>query len=93
MKVKIINHIKELRKDKGMTQTQLADFVGVSKNAISEFERGNYLPALDTALLISKALNTDFQEVFEYNFYTEIDPFESDFDVIQLSLDDGVLML
>lgn len=93
MKVKIINHIKELRKDKGMTQTQLADFVGVSKNAISEFERGNYLPALDTSLLICKALDSEFQVVFEYNFFTEVDPFESDFDVIQLSLDVGLLAL
>lgn len=87
MKVKIINHIKELRKAKGLTQTQLADLVGISKNAISEFERCNYFPALDTAFLISKILDSDVNEVFEVTYYDDSD-IKKDLDFIQLSFDE-----
>ena len=48
--IKIGKHIQKLRKDKEMTQKQLADRLGVTFQAVSKWELGETLP--DTALII-----------------------------------------
>lgn len=43
--------IKEIRKEKGMSQTDLAASVGVNQTAVSQWERGVTMPTLDKAAL------------------------------------------
>ena len=46
--------IKNARTNKNMTQLQLADIVGVSYQAVSNWERGDAIPNIDTLKLLSK---------------------------------------
>lgn len=49
--------IKQARKEKGLTQRQLADKVAVHPNAIGEYERGAVVPSFTTMVKISEALD------------------------------------
>ena len=55
--------IQQLRKDKGMTQKELAEIIGMSDKTISKWESGNSLP--DTSVLVSlcKALDISVNEL------------------------------
>lgn len=50
--------VKEIRKEKGMTQEQLAEAAGFHPTFISNIERGYRVPSLPTAVRISEGLNT-----------------------------------
>ncbi|HLO13197.1 MAG TPA: helix-turn-helix transcriptional regulator [Anaerolineales bacterium] len=58
------NQIKELRSILGMTQAQLAEMVGVARVSIIAIETGRYIPTIETALRISKALNAPVDQIF-----------------------------
>lgn len=58
------NRLRELRTDLGMTQAQLAELVGVARVSIVAIETGRFLPTIETALLISKALKASIEEIF-----------------------------
>lgn len=50
--------LKKLRKDRNLTQQQVADYLGLSKQAISKFEQGiNY--SMETAVAFAKFYNVD----------------------------------
>ena len=49
-----------------MTQQQLADEVGVSRQTIVAIEKGNYSPSLELAFRISRIFKTPLEEVFTY---------------------------
>ncbi len=49
--------IQRTRKERGMTQEQLAEKTDVSSNSISRIERGQLVPALSTLIDICNALN------------------------------------
>jgi len=68
MKNKLIlkNRLKEIRKEKGMSQQELADMVGVSRNTISSLETGQYEPTAKLALILSIALDKNFEEIFYF---------------------------
>src|SRR5699024_6328288 len=50
--------------DKGITQVQLADLVQISERAIQHYEAGTQLPAVDLAIEIATALNTDVTKIW-----------------------------
>ncbi len=50
------NRIKRRRKAAGLTQEALAEQIGLSKNHLSNIERGRYLPTIETMLMICDAL-------------------------------------
>lgn len=54
---KIPERIKELRVDKGMTQKQLADVIGVSEVSMQRFEYGSARPSLDTLVALTDVLS------------------------------------
>lgn len=68
MKNKLIlkNNLKEIRKEKRMSQQELADMVGVSRNTISSLETGQYEPTAKLALILSVALDKKFEDLFYF---------------------------
>lgn len=56
-------YIKRLRIEAGFTQTDLADRIGISRNAISDYERDNYSPTIRAIVYISDYLPIDFEYV------------------------------
>ncbi len=63
----ITNQIRRLRFDHGeMTQQELADQVGVTRQTIIAIEAGKYAPSLPLAFRIARAFNTSVENVFQY---------------------------
>ena len=56
--------IKELLKEKGVTQKELAKRMGISDGAVSQILGGQYSPKLDTLQRIAQALEVDVAELF-----------------------------
>ncbi|WP_066255448.1 helix-turn-helix transcriptional regulator [Neobacillus drentensis] len=67
------NHIRKLRFHYDeMTQQQLADKVGVTRQTIVALEKGNYSPSLELAFRIAHAFNLPLEEVFYYGDNTKL---------------------
>jgi len=60
------NHLKEIRTERKMSQSDLAELVGVSRNTISSIETGQFCPTAKLALIICVALDKKFEEVFYF---------------------------
>ena len=60
------NRIKEVRMEKGLSQAELAEMVGVSRNTISSIETGQYSTTAKLALILSLALEKKFEELFYF---------------------------
>lgn len=66
-KINVHNQIRRLRFDADeMTQQQLADMVGASRQTIIAIEKGNYSPSLELAFRIANAFKADIGAVFSY---------------------------
>jgi putative transcriptional regulator len=65
-KLVLKNRLKEARTDKGFSQQQLADLVGVSRNTISSIETGQFNPTAKLALILCIALDKQFEEIFYF---------------------------
>lgn len=64
--LKLKNRLKEARQDKGLSQAQLANLVGVSRNTISSIETGQFNPTAKLALILCIALEKKFEELFYF---------------------------
>ncbi|KAF5070268.1 helix-turn-helix transcriptional regulator [Anaerotignum sp.] len=62
----LYNRLKEARLEKRLSQAQLADMVGVSRNTISSIETGQFNPTAKLALIICIALDKKFEELFYF---------------------------
>ena len=60
------NNLKAARSEKGFSQQQLADMVGVSRNTISSIETGQFNPTAKLALILCIALDKKFEELFYF---------------------------
>jgi len=58
------NRLKEIRSEKKLSQADLAEMVGVSRNTISSVETGQFCPTAKLALILCIALDKKFEEVF-----------------------------
>src|SRR3954470_13932284 len=58
------NRVKELRIERGWTQQQLADAVGVSRQSINSIERERYVPSLQLALTFARVFGVPCEEIF-----------------------------
>ncbi len=65
-KLVLKNHLKEVRKEKGYSQQQLADEVGVSRNTISSIETCQFNPTAKLALILCIALEKKFEDLFYF---------------------------
>jgi putative transcriptional regulator len=63
--MEIRNRVKELRSERGWTQQQLADAVGVSRQSINSIERDRYVPSLPLALTFAKVFGCTTDDIFE----------------------------
>jgi putative transcriptional regulator len=64
---KVTNSIRALRFAHGeMTQAELAERVGVTRQTVIAIEQGRYSPSLEMAFLIARAFGARLDEVFQY---------------------------
>ncbi len=61
------NHLKEVRAELNLSQSQLAGMVGVSRNTISSIETGQFNPTAKLALILCIALDKKFEELFYFD--------------------------
>ena len=59
-----MNRVKELRMERGWTQQDLADKVGVSRQSINSIERDRYVPSLPLALVFARVFGSSTDEIF-----------------------------
>ena len=62
----LYNRLKEYRAKIKVNQTEMGNLVGVSRQTISQIERGDYSPSVTLALKIAKVLNVSVDEIFSY---------------------------
>lgn len=65
-KLVLKNRLKEARTEAGLSQSALADMVGVSRNTISSIETGQFSPTAKLALIICIALDKKFEDLFYF---------------------------
>jgi putative transcriptional regulator len=64
---RVTNDIRRLRFANGeMTQAELAERVGVTRQTIIAIEQGRYSPSLEMAFQIAQVFNVSLDEVFQY---------------------------
>ena len=61
------NRLKGARTELQLSQSQLADMVGVSRNTISSIETGQFSPTAKLALVLCIALGKKFEELFYFD--------------------------
>jgi len=59
--------IKLARVEKGLSQQDLADMVGATRQTIGLIEKGKYNPSLNLCIHIAKALNRTLNDLFWYD--------------------------
>lgn len=60
----IRNRVRELRLERGWTQQELADAVGVSRQSINSVERERYVPSLPLALTFARVFRCSIEDIF-----------------------------
>ena len=60
------NRLKDARTERGLSQSALAELVGVSRNTISSIETGQFNPTAKLALVLCIALDKKFEELFYF---------------------------
>mgnify|MGYP006305656429 CR=1 FL=1 len=63
--MKLVTHLTERRKAAGLTQSQLADIVGVSRKTINTVENRVFVPSTALALKLARALDCNVHDLFE----------------------------
>ena len=60
------NTLRELRAAHSMTQQELADAIGVTRQTVIAIELDKYSPSLETAFRIARVFNVPLEQVFQY---------------------------
>ncbi len=64
---RITNRMRDLREAAGgITQAELADRIGVTRQTVIAIEQGRYSPTLESAFKIARVFGVSLDEVFEY---------------------------
>jgi len=58
------NRVRELREARQLTQGELGQLLGVSRQTINSIENGRYLPSLPLALALAQCFNESVEEIF-----------------------------
>ena len=70
--VKIGNFLKELRKENGKTQEEIAEMFGVSSRSVSRWENGNTMPDLGILVELADFYNVEIREIIDGERKSEI---------------------
>ena len=60
------NRVKELRKNQKLTQEELAELIGISRQAINAIEKEKFDPSLPTAFKMASLFKTSIEDVFKF---------------------------
>lgn len=60
------NNVKQIRQEKNLSQQELAEMVGTTRQTIISIEKGVFYPTAKLALLICLALDKKFEELFYF---------------------------
>ena len=60
------NNLEKLRKEKNLSQEELAEILEVSRQTICSLEKGKYNPSIILAFKIAKFFNTSIENIFIY---------------------------
>ena len=63
----IRNQVRELRALREMTQQELADQVGVTRQTVIAIEQDKYSPSLETAFKVASALGVPLEQCFQFD--------------------------
>ena len=66
MAERVVSNLRDLRTRDNLTQAQIADIVGVTRQTIIAIEKGNYTPSILLALKLARALGVTVEELFDY---------------------------
>lgn len=66
LSVLVGKRIKEIRESKNIKQNQLADIIGVDATNLSKLEKGVHLPKEETINKITKALDCNVKDLFDF---------------------------
>ena len=61
---RVMNRVREVRTRRSLTQEELAQRVGLTRQSVISIENGRYLPGIETALRLSSALGTRLDQLF-----------------------------
>lgn len=61
----MINHLEELRKQRGIRQEDLAQALGVSRQTVISLEKGKYNPSLSLAFKLARYFNLSIEDIFD----------------------------
>ena len=61
------NRVKELRKNQKLTQEELAELIGISRQAINAIEKEKFDPSLPTAFKMAKLFKSSIEELFIFS--------------------------
>ena len=67
MKSAIRNKIRELRAAEDMTQQELANLIGVTRQTVNAIEANKYSPSLEVAFRIAHIFSVPLDQVFQYD--------------------------
>ena len=62
----LLNRLKEYRSRLGVNQTEMGKLAGVSRQTISQRERGDYSPSVTLALKLAKICEVNVEDIFIY---------------------------
>lgn len=65
----VYNSVQQIRKDNHMTQQEIADTVGVTRQTIIAIEKGNYTPSVLLALKFAQSFKRPIEEIFYLQKY------------------------
>jgi putative transcriptional regulator len=67
LSVPIANQIRRLRFDRGeMTQAELAERIGMTRQTVAAIEAGKYSPSLEAAFRIAEVFGVPLEQVFQW---------------------------
>ena len=64
--MQLYNRLKEFRARIDVNQQEMGRLVGVSRQTISQIERGDYSPSVTLAIKIAKVFNAKVEDIFDY---------------------------
>jgi len=84
--------LKRIRKERGYTQDDVANFLNIKRQTYSSYERGISLPDIETIKKLTYFFNVSINELAEAE-YEPLQPINNDSNNVPLSVDEGALLL